>query len=151
MLGCSRELDDKEFLYRRVSHRDFDPGNSLPPAPIAFRPRQDDANGLSVDRAKYVPLRVAGHSKTQPDKHYYVARLRVSDLRKEGMQLAVDPADKGHVLISNLNFANRGDKTQSQWQVKMANELCVVLDPWKVGVLKSGWDEAACWIRRLVC
>lgn len=151
MPGCSQKLGDDEFLYRRISHRDYDPNNSLPVAPIAFRPRQDDANGLSLDRAKYVPLRVAGTSKAQPSKHFYVGRLRVGDLLKEGMQLGVDSTNKAHVLITNLNFGNRAAVIQSQWQVKLAHELCAVLDPKDIGSLRACWYAIACWLRRILC
>jgi len=51
------------------------------------------------------------------------------DIQTEGMTIAVDSADPSHALILNLNASNRHTHQVQQWKVKMATELCVVLNP----------------------
>jgi len=128
----------EEFLYRRVSPTWFDPSNGLPPPPLAFHPQPDDANGLSLRRAKLISLQEAACSKTNPEKKYFVARLRTGDLPKE-MEVEIDPKDATHVLIRNMNYSNRRDKRVGEWEVKMATELCKVLDPMTGEVV---WEKA---------
>lgn len=151
MLWCSQELKDDEFLYRRISHQYYDAGNSLPVAAVAFRPRAEDTDGISFYRAKYVPLCVAAVSPKQPNKHFYVSRLLVRDLRGEGMRLDVDPTDKAHVLVTNLNYSNLRGQEQSEWQVKMAQQLCKVLDPQDAGKMRAQMEGVLCWLRRVLC
>ena len=151
MLDRADELRDTEFVYRRISDQNYNIGDPFP-AQVAFRPNnKDDTNGLSFRRAKYVPLHKAAISPRQPSKHFYVARLRLGDLRREGMQLEIDAKDRKHVFIVNLNYSNRRERQQSEWQVKMAQELCTVHDPSKIRGWAKALDTILCWFRQQFC
>ncbi len=114
-----------EILYRRIPLIWKGP----PPSRDAFEPKQQDGNGLSLYRKKHVSLLDAARSPTNPGRHYFVAELIAGDLLQQGMKLQIDPKDKGHVLIPNLNFQNREGDAQQRWQTKMAMELCRLIDP----------------------
>ena len=90
---------------------------------------EDDDNGLSLRRAKHVSLAEAAISLSNPGKKFYVAKLRAGDLRREGMELLIDPEDQGHILISNMTYALRGDTRVKNWKTQMAEKMCEVVDP----------------------
>jgi len=80
-------------------------------SPHAFSPTQKDTAGLSVSRAKYVTMEKA--SRVRPGKSYYIAVLRVGDLRAEGIEVTPDPlmASPGHALLPNMNYRRRKEKS----------------------------------------
>lgn len=114
--GVSEPIDDSEWLYRRIpaSQNWYQPGQQL--SPDAFRPNANDANGISLWRAKYVSIGVVARGR--PGKSYYVARLPAGALRSAG--IAVVPTEDegggqpGHVSIPELSFVNRRSDRAAQ-------------------------------------
>ncbi len=109
-------VDNDEFVFRRIPIR---PGWYNPVTGVlmrqAFNPREDDAAGLSVTRA---------HSERQPDfltpaqdaalgtntSGYYVAVLRVGDLREAGVEVVASPdlpQNPGHAHLPQLAYDSR--------------------------------------------
>jgi hypothetical protein len=102
-------IAETEVLYRRVpvSQGWYVP-NAIPPlSPEAFKPRENDATGLSIYRAKYKALEQAAQGPSA--RGYYVAVLRASDLRSKGIDIVPrpEPGDPGHAEIPSLTYANR--------------------------------------------
>jgi len=117
-------LGDDELIYRRVlvSHDLFNPDTGHL-SPEAFRPRHYDETGTSVDRAKYRTIEEAAQGRNR--KGYYVAVLRVGDLRREGLDVVPKPTpdNPGHAEVPALNYANRRSAEAEQWKVLLARKL----------------------------
>lgn len=96
-----------EFLYRRipVSTGWYSPMAGL--SPRAFRPREDDATGLSLTRSQYASPEEAARGSGAAG--YYVAVLPVARLVDAGLSAVPRPLpdNKGHVEITELNYGNR--------------------------------------------
>ena len=99
-------VEDTELLYRRVSKVYYESGLS----PEAFRPTDQDVDGISLSREKYHSLEEAARGR--PGKTYYVAVFRAGDLREAGIEIAPDPQPDitGHVLLTNMDYENRKSK-----------------------------------------
>jgi len=126
-------IHDGEVLYRKipVSQGWYDPDATQQVSPKAFNPRSDDTAGLSLDRA---------HSEDHPDfktvdqagqgqssKGYYVAVLRVEDLRANGIEVVAEPVlgNPGHAVIPDLTYGNRRSDQSLEWKVLLAHELTI--------------------------
>jgi hypothetical protein len=71
----------------------------------AFRPNENDHDGLSVFRTAIVtPEQLVSAAGQRPDS-YVVARLRIADLQKLGLTVILDDAQQpGHCLIPEINL-----------------------------------------------
>ena len=124
-------LDDDEVVYRRipVNPSFYDPERDSKPSPQAFKPREDDTTGISVFRAKYVtPEEVTSNPRGRP---YYVAALRVGDLRAEGIEVLPRPNEDGpgHAEIPALTYETRKLDSSKERMLLLAHRLCVVTGP----------------------
>jgi hypothetical protein len=127
-LDGTEPIADDELLYRRipVSQHWYDPIADPKPLPQAFRPRTDDVTGLSVDRGK--PYNTPEEAAQGPSKAgYYVACLRVGDLRAHGIDVVPRPVAgiKGHAEIINLTAANRDSNEGRRLMELLAERLCL--------------------------
>src|SRR5262245_18616018 len=127
-LDGTEPIDDDEVLYRRipVSQGWYDTGTSPNPSPQAFRPRDDDATGLSLVRGgpyNSVEQAAKGPSK----KGYFVAILRAGDLRRRGIQVVPRPVEgiSGHAEIESLTTSNRDTDEALGMMAALAHELCL--------------------------
>ncbi len=122
-------LADDEVLYRRVV-RSYLPADGDPPSNLAFRPNREDTDGISFYRAKHrTPVEIATPSRGGAESQF-VGVLRAGDVRAIVGELIVDPADPGHVTAPQLNWNNRRDQIQEEWQVRLGTEACKeVVDP----------------------
>lgn len=141
-------IRDSEILLRRIPPVDQDPDESLPPPSFTFRPTDKDTDGLSLWRARYVPVIDVAKSPRRPGRIHRVAAIVAKELRERGMDLVVDPKDYKHILISNLNPQNRENPRQREWRVAMATELAVVHKPKHDGIIKHFANRMACLVRR---
>lgn len=117
----------------------------------AFRPDEKrDANGLSLQRARYKPLHRIAISPARPDAKFFVAMLKVSDLAAANIRLEVDPNDatKTHVLIPELNYKSRNDKVCQEWRALLRTKA-QVMNPADTPVVQRLLDSLSCWIRRM--
>lgn len=124
----SEPIADGELLYRRipVSQRWYDPAADPKPLLQAFRPRTDDVTGLSVVRGE--PYNTPEQAAQGPSKSgYYVAALRVSDLRAHGIKVVPRPVVgiTGHAEITNLTAANRDSDEAKRIMELLAERLCL--------------------------
>jgi hypothetical protein len=133
-------IADDELLYRRipVAQDYYDPGKTPPLSPNAYKPHERDIDGLSLERA-----RSAGHPEFcdaaeccadgRSPKGYFVAVMRVRDLRQRGIRVNADPlANKpGHALLPDMNSANRKSDSVAERMRVLAHELTIeVLGPY---------------------
>ena len=119
---------DEELLYRRipVSQHWYDPAAGPQPLLQAFRPRTDDVTGLSVMRGE--PYNTAEQAAQGSSKSgYYVAVLRVGDLRAHGIEVVPRPVEgkQGHAEITNLTAANRDSDKAKRIMELLAEQLCL--------------------------
>lgn len=115
---------DDELLYRRISAASawYSPEAGLKAS--AFAPHKtEDTTGLSVNRAKYKTIEAAARGRA--GKTYYVAVLRVGDLRQRGIEIVPRPHadDPGHAELPDLNSANRQTARVRELQ-RILVELC---------------------------
>jgi hypothetical protein len=76
----------------------------------AFRPTKRDKTGISVIRRRFKSAKDAGKGKNPAG--YFVARLLVSDLRANGLDVVPRPQtnegiDHAHAELPDLNAGNR--------------------------------------------
>ena len=122
-------IADEELLYRRVpaSTHWYDPATGVL-KPEAFAPhRTEDFTGLSVSRAKYKSIEEAARGR--PGKSYYVAVLRVGDLRQKGITVVPRPEvpdgyDLGHAELPDLNSGNRKTDRTLELQ-RLFTQVCL--------------------------
>ena len=124
-------IEDDERLFRRVpvNPRYFDPAVDPRPTPLAFRPRNEDATGLSLSRAKYKTMEeVAANPR---GSSYYVAVLIAGELRARGIRVEPNPVpgDPGHAELPDLRYDNRSTDQAEEWQVSLATELSEMRGP----------------------
>jgi hypothetical protein len=120
-------IADDELVYRRipVSQGWFDSSLDSKPHPNAFRPRADDMTGLSVLRAE--PHNTPEQAARGPSKSgYYLAVLRVGDLRAAGLEIVPRPVTgiSGHAEITNLTASNRDTDDALRCMEILAEKLC---------------------------
>lgn len=127
------EVDDGEWLLRRIPEDQGPTTGDARPSHLAFRPhRTRDADGLSLYRESMVtPSELAGWGRT--GKNYFVARVRVSAIRELGMRLVTAPdhaGRPGHIVIPQLNSATRSGDAETAWQIQLT-EMCSVEGPFE--------------------
>lgn len=115
-------VGDEETVYRRipVSQGWYDPATKLL-SPLAFRPRDDDETGLSLVRAEpHNTPEQAG--KGLAKKGYYVAALRVGEIRAHGMGVVSRPVDgvNGHVEIPEIRLETRDTDQELTFRVHLS-------------------------------
>ncbi|MHB1038251.1 MAG: hypothetical protein ACYC35_27825 [Pirellulales bacterium] len=127
----SEPVEDGELLYRRIpaSTGWYDPAAGVLKAE-AFGPHKtQDITGLSVARAKYKSIEEAARGTL--GKSYFVAVLRASDLRKQGIDISPQPdlpdgrRDPAHAELPGLRADNRKATQTLEWQRLLAGELTV--------------------------
>lgn len=131
-MNDSTAIDDKELLYRKVSVNSgwYDPDRSEL-KPDAFKPRSDDTEGISIDRAAssaHPEFRSVEEAAVgQSARGYYVAVLIVGDLRAEGFTIVSDSIERnpGHVLLTDLTYKNRKTTRSREVMLQLAHELVV--------------------------
>lgn len=120
----TERLDDDELIYRRVlvSHDLFN-SETGKLSPEAFRPFKYDETGISVDRAKYRTVREAAEGRNP--QGYFVAVLRVGDIRRAGLEVVPRPmaGNPGHAEIPALNYADRRTVETQQRKLLLARKL----------------------------
>ena len=134
---------DDELLYRRVpaSTGWFDPVSRVL-KPEAFGPNQKrDLTGISVIRARFKSIEQAACG--QPGKSYFVAVLRVGDLRQANYIVKPQPNvpggyDISHAELPDLNAANYKASETLERQRELAERLCLRVEgPFQNGAAVS--------------
>lgn len=128
-------VKDEECVLRRIPCNEeyYNPALDEPTQPLAFRPRRDDLTGISVYRSLFVkPIELV--QPVQIDRRYYVAELKVSDIKKLGLTVVPDPQEdevKGHSLVPQINWNDysrkgptknairNGKRIWPDWQTKV--------------------------------
>lgn len=132
-------ISDDELIYRRVpaSMNWFDPVTRIL-RPEAFGPhKQRDLTGVSVTRAKFKTIELAAEGKSV--KGYYVAVLRVGDLRNANYIVKPQPHvpggyDISHAELPDLNAANFDAMETLERQRELADKLTLRVEgPFKDG------------------
>ena len=129
MVDGTEPVADDEILYRRVpiSPEYFNPQASEHPTPLAFNPHKKDTTGLSVYRAKYKTAEQV--AKNDRGKSYYVAEMKVKDLRVHKLRVEpkpIQPDDRGHAELPDLTYAARHSNRAEEIKVLLATRLCTI-------------------------
>lgn len=119
MAGQSNQVGDDEILLRRVPLAYYDHQESRPTRQ-AFAPRRDDDNGLSFYR-NINPADLAVAQTT--GKPGNVAAVRAKDLRALGLSVVADEKDPTHVLVPEVNAANRKSDGTIEITQRLADEI----------------------------
>jgi hypothetical protein len=123
-------LSGDEIVYRRIVELHIkDPADGKPMV-AAFRPTDDDIDGLSFTRAKYSSKEAAARGRGLV---YWTVSLRVQDVWGVGLSFSPDPlaadpqrglpAQPGHCLVREIRVATRDDNAVSEWRTKLAKNL----------------------------
>jgi len=120
-------VEFESLCYRRIPVKEkdwYDHNISPAPTPSAFQPRRDDTTGLSVLRAKYFEdIEKAAQGKSPYG--YYVAVLRVGDLRSNGIDVVPKPLENnpGHAEILGITYQNKNTDQIKEWKNLLAHKL----------------------------
>lgn len=132
-------LTDDELLYRRIpASQNWYTESVL--SPEAYRPhKKQDIDGLSLWRAKHKSLEEVAH-EGRPGREYYVAVLRVADLREHGVQVVAtaNTGGVGHVSLPALNAENRRTPEARALKTLLARKLTLRVEG---PFCKPGGDE----------
>jgi hypothetical protein len=117
-------VSDDEYIYRRipVSTGWYNPATCTL-APEAFTPIKTDLTGLSVTRAKFISIKESAGGKSKTG--YYVAVLRVGDLRMQGIDVVSKPlkSNPGHAEIPGIIYQKELSNQAREWAVFLAHKL----------------------------
>jgi len=138
----SDSIDDEEVLYRKVSVNSgwYNP-EKQELAPDAFRPRRDDTEGISFDRAEspshpeFRSVQQAAISRSP--KGYFVAILKVGGLRHQGFTVIANSLDEnpGHALLTDLTYAKPIAHDSQEKMNQLAHQLVVRVEgPFKTEI-----------------
>lgn len=115
-------ISDDEILFRRVPvSKEWVDEHGV--SAEAFAPRKDDLSGLSIFRAKFLPLAEAARGASK--QGYYVLELSAGDLRGAGIGVVPAPvADKpGHAEIPALKYARPESNASLEMRQLLADRL----------------------------
>ena len=76
-------VDPSESILRRIPCRTLDsynPALAIPVTPFAFRPNNQDTNGISLYRERLVSPQRLASTAGMPANFYVVARLKAADV-----------------------------------------------------------------------
>ncbi len=136
----SDPIRDDEILFRRLARVYYDPEKSDKPSPVGFRPTDEDLTGLSLSRQKYISAKdVAEYGSL--GKNYYVAAIKVSELRNYGIDVIQKPiaGNPGHAEVPGLRLENRSTNDAKEWQNMIAENLCFdILGPYPGKRVETG-------------
>jgi hypothetical protein len=104
----------------------------MPVSEVAFRPTDEDFDGISLFREMFLSPRDLSAIGRKPP--YAVTRIRASDVIDIGVSLDVTPDPKqppGHVSVPELNTASRKEdrKRLLPYQVALAHRCSIAYDP----------------------
>jgi len=121
-------IGDDEVLYRRIPVSTAWYADKVIYGD-AFQPRKDEHTGISLFRDKFRTVEEVAKGKAK--QGYYVASLRVSDLRRAGIIVEPRPDtpegwDNAHVEIPGLNAGNRQTNEAEELQSQLA-EIAMIL------------------------
>ena len=95
-----------EFVLRTIPDgiNYYSPSLPVPINRFAFEPMKRDTDGLSLFRLDFISAKALAQPPRNKKNAYYVARLKVADVLKEGftIQPKLDPDVPGHVIIPEL-------------------------------------------------
>jgi hypothetical protein len=113
-LLCWDPIDREEQLLRLIPKDWHRPKNPIPFGKIAFQPRDNDEDGLSLYREKWVTAHRLVSTRRSPEK-WFVVRLKVKDILAIKVTVKVTVGDlPGHVVIPEMNT---GDYKKSPNQI----------------------------------
>jgi hypothetical protein len=131
-----KPVGDNEIIYRRIPLVWCDQKQGLVKIE-AFKPGEQDVTGLSVSRAKY-RQRAADTARNTRGKQYYIASLKVSELRKHGIDVVPRPLhsdnpehpehDPSHAEIPQLTYQARKSDRCMEIMHLLATVLCDSVD-----------------------
>lgn len=118
-------IADDEILYRRIPNVWYTGDPEQPIAPEAFTPKQHDANGISLWRARFKSAQATALQHARPGKRYYVAAIRAVRIRQLGLEVVASPSEggEGHASIPRMNYENRKLPETKEYARRLAFEL----------------------------
>ncbi len=113
-----------ENIVRLVWREFLRPGELVPILPVAFKPRPNDTEGVSVFRLACLDSPLDALTAMLPEKRggYAIAVFPVSELTALGLSVKPAKIDSvpGHAVIPELNFATVSADTTTWKMVQLA-------------------------------
>jgi hypothetical protein len=104
-------ISDDEFMLRQIHKNHYHAGKNKPVQTNHFQPHEDDDDGLSVYRERFISVDELARAGRKPGE-YYIARFRASELKLPGNNLTLDPKPnkdpsqpRGHSVIPQLSIS----------------------------------------------
>jgi hypothetical protein len=130
MSQSGETVDPGESILRRIFRKEhYDPSLAIPVLAAAFRPRDDDTDGISVYRELLCSVLELLNSARQPPECYVVARFKAADLLALGLSLVptqTDDGPLGHVSIPELRREAYKNKDTKPWVLETNQKLAVL-------------------------
>lgn len=108
-----------ESVVRLVWHEFLRPGQPVPILPVAFKPRANEFDGISVFRAACLGDPAGALAAVLPEKRggYAVAVIPLAELASLGLTIRPSKIDRvpGHAVIPELNIV-AVDADRTRWK-----------------------------------
>jgi hypothetical protein len=122
-------VDPRESVFRRIPiiPNSYDPSLATPVGALAFRPTDDDVDGISLYRELFVSAQDVARSARKPASFYVVARLNAAEILALDVRLVPTPGNlPGHVSIPEINKKDYADKAKKLRIVELNRYLAVL-------------------------
>ncbi len=133
MPASQRRVEADEHVLRRVFPEHWAGEETSAPSPYGFKPAGDDADGLTVWLAsKKSPESLHGRKR---EREFYVASLRVGDIRDRGLEVILTDESDGHCVIPQITAAEYASSEDStlEFMVALSESISERLGPFRLG------------------
>lgn len=120
-----------EILFRRIPVvTGWYDANKRSLSPQAFRPNENDSDGLSLSRAKYCTPRQAA-ARGRRGRNYWIAPVRAQTISDMGLAVRPDPepdgSDPSHACVPAMHYAVRREPVIQEHMLMLAT-LCATVE-----------------------
>ena len=114
-------IDPQEYILRRIPKSYYKRSLPTPVATAAFRPNDNDDDGLSFYRECMTSPTTLANSARKPASEYVIARIKVADVLGLGLSLKLSESTgdlPGHVVIPEVNWGGYNTDAREKEQMK---------------------------------
>jgi hypothetical protein len=124
-------VDPSEFVLRRIPANSncYDPSLAVAIVAFAFRPTDEDVDGISLYRELFASAHDVASSGRKPASFYVVARMKAADVLVLGLTLVPTPwigNVAGHVSIPEINTRDYNDKAKKPRIAEFNRNLAIL-------------------------
>ncbi len=114
-------IDPEEYVLRRIHKSNYKRLLPIPVATAAFRPNDNDDDGISLYRECMTSPATLASSARKPASEYVIARIKVADVLGLGLSLKLSESIgdlPGHVVIPEVNWGGYNSNAREKEKMK---------------------------------